>query len=371
MSEESEKPKKIKDIRERLGRPTTRTPPKTEGGDVVPPPPSMVPGKPGTRPPSMGHGRGAPSDPFQSAVPAAGHQQVRIVVDEEAVAEHHEGRSKRDRKLMAVAGSIALALGLVLGALAHNVIQDRAQYNRSARDGKEIYQSVRDASDQVAQAKALVDRARGAANPTIGATPAVDYQALEALRAMEIPFTAAHFSNKWLVKFNRETVDALVTYAREVNEVWAQFDKLANRSLPPARRAELEAAAKDEHAVTATATGCVPTLGQGGMRCGLVYVDMPEEQGATKAQVRAVRSGRAVEKEIYSGQDLRSNPTTYVILTNPEMSKGVLGQQQNAFVTYRKELGQLSKLVDQLTQTQGRLETELGNIATLQELGGI
>ena len=370
MSEDSEKPKKIKDIRERLGRRKTGTPARKEAGGVTPPPPSVMPGA-GGRPPSFlgGSGTGGGGDPFRSTVPVAGHhQEVRIVVDEEAVAEHHEGISKRVRKLMGFSGAIALFIGLLLGLLASNVVQSRREYNRVVRDGKEIYQSVRDASDHVASAKVLVDRAMSKAQPPIGSDPSVDYEALDQLRTMAVPFTAAHFSNKTFVKFNRETVDALLAYARQVGALWEEFDRLANKSLPPARRAELDAAAKDEQAVAATPTGCVPSVGQAGVRCGLVYVDMPEEQGATKVNVRSAKGGRPVEKELYAGQDLRSNASNYVILTNSEQSKGVLGQKQNAFVSYRKELRALSKLMDETTQTQGRLETELGNVASLKEL---
>lgn len=368
MSEDSEKPKKIKDIRERLGRPSKRTSPNKEAPGVVPPPPSVMPGPRG--PGFRGGSSSSPGgDPFHSGSPVAGQaQEVRIVVDEEAVAEHHEGVSKRVRKLLAFTGAIAAVVGLLLGLLASNVIQSRREYNRVVRDGKDIYQAVRDASDKVAEAKVLVDRTDSAANPSVGTAPSVDYEALEALRAMPVPFTAAQFSDKSFVKFNRETADALLAYARQIGALWEDFDRVANKSLPPARRTELDAAAKDEQAVTSSLTGCVPSVGQGSIRCGLVYVDVPEDQGATTAQVRATRGGRAVEKQIYAGQDLRNNASNYVIVTNPEQSRGVLGEKQNAFVTFRKELRELSKLMDETLQTQGRLETELGNVASLKAL---
>jgi hypothetical protein len=226
------------------------------------------------------------------------------------------------------------------------------------------------AADEVAEAKQLLDRAAAAAKSRPGQGPSVDYEAIEKLRALPTPFTAADFAGLRYTKFNRETVNSLFSYARQVDELWDGFDKLAGRVLPPARRAELDEAAQDETAITTMPTGCVPTLGEGGFRCGLVYVDMPEslDPGAAKVQVRVNRGSRPFEKEIYRGQDLRQNASNFVILTNPEQSQGVLGQRRNAFSEYRQDLERLSRLMDTTLQTQGELEKGLGAVAGLQEI---
>ncbi len=370
MSDELQKPKKPRDIRERLGRGTAQPPPPdVEAGDVAPPPPlgGVAP------PPGFVGGRAAKrSGPFRgSTTPGASKpQEVRIVVDEQAVATAHEGRGRRARKLMLITGGAAALVGIFLGVLSTAVTINRREYNQAVRDGKAVYEGVRAAADQVAEAKRLLDRASTAAKSRPGEGPSVDYEAIEKLRALPTPFTSADFIGLRYTKFNRETVNALFLYARQIDELWDGFDKLAGRVLPDARRAELDEAAQDETAITTSPTGCVPTLGEGGFRCGLVYVDMPEAIDATttKLQVRVNRGSRPFEKQIYTGQDLRQNASNYVILTNPEQSAGVLGQRTNAFSAYRRDLAELSRLMSATLVTQGTLEKGLGAVAGLQEI---
>ncbi|MGB5695735.1 MAG: hypothetical protein WBM46_08795, partial [Polyangiales bacterium] len=299
----------------------------------------------------------------------AAQQEVRIVVDEQAVATAHEGKSRHVRKLMMWTGGGAALLGLFLGVLATTVMSKRIEYNIAVRDGKAVYEGVRAAADQVAEAKRLLDRAASAAKARPGEGPSVDYEAIERLRALPTPFTVADFAGLNYSKFSRETVNLLFVYARQVGELWDEFDRLAGRVLPESRRNELDEAAKDETAITTSPTGCVPTLGEGGFRCGLVYVDMPETDAAsTKLKVRVTPGGKPFDKELYVGQDLRQNASNYVILTNPEQSAGVLGQRKNAFASYRRDLGELAQLMDATVQTQGSLEKGLGAIAGLKEI---
>lgn len=370
MSDEIEKPRKVRDIRERLGRITTNPgAPGDETGDVVPPPPGVGGVAP---PPRFVGGRVAKrSGPFSdSATGGAPQQEVRIVVDEKAVASAKEGTTRKARRFMLIAGGAAGALGLLLGVLAGGVTMQRRAYNQAVRDGKEIYQTVRTASDEVAEAKMLLDQVVAAARARPGIEPKVDYQAIEKLRSLPTPFSAAEFTGRRYDKFSPETVNALFAYTRNVSALWEGFDKLGSSTLPNARRRELNEAAKDQNAVVATPTGCVPTLGEGGFRCGLVYVDMPEEGASSgkKLRVRTSRGSRAFEKELYIGQDLQRNPSNYVILTNPEQSQGVLGRRQNAFARYRKELAALSALMGSTLESQGLLEKGLGQVAGLQEL---
>ena len=158
-------------------------------------------------------------------------------------------------------------------------------------------------------------------------------------------------------------------YARQVGELWDKFDSLGARVLPESRRAELDEATQDETALTTSPTGCVPTLGEGGFRCGLVYVDMPDmEADSKKLKVRATRGSKPFEKELYVGQDLRQSASNYVILTNPDQSAGVLGQRKNAFASYRRDLADLARLMDSTLETQGSLEKGLGAVAGLEEI---
>ncbi len=369
MSEELQKSKKVRDIRERLGRKTAPPPAQSANdGGVAPPPPVLGGIAP---PPGFVGGQAAKrSGPFGGTTSKApAQQEVRIVVDEQAVATAHEGKNRRVRKLMIMSGAGAALVGLFLGILSTTVMSRRTQYNVAVRDGKAVYQAVRGAGDQVAEAQRLLDRAVSAAKARPGEGPSVDYEAIEQLRALPTPFTAADFAGLNYTKFNPETVNALFLYARQVGELWDEFDSVASRVLPNARRAELDEAAQDETALTTSPTGCVPTLGEGGFRCGLVYVDMPDgDAGTTTLKVRATRGGKPVERELYQGQDLRQNASNYVILTNPDQSQGVLGQRQNAFSAYRKDLTQLARSMDATLETQGGLERGLGSVAGLEEI---
>ena len=369
MSDELQKSKKVRDIRERLGRKTAPPPAESpEEGGVAPPPPALGGIAP---PPGFVGGQAAKrSGPFggtTSKGPA--QQEVRIVVDEQAMATAHEGKSKRVRKLMMMSGAGAALVGLFLGVLSTTVMSRRVQYNVAVRDGKAVYQAVRAAGDQVAEAKRLLDRAVSSAKSRPGEGPSVDYEAIEKLRTLPTPFTAADFAGLHYTKFNRETVNSLFLYARQVGELFDEFDTVANRVLPEQRRKELDEAAQDETALTTSPTGCVPTLGEGGFRCGLVYVDMPDGDTATsKLKVRATRGSKPFEKELYQGQDLRQNASNYVILTNPDQSQGGLGRRQNAFSAYRKDLADLSRVMDATFETQGSLEKGLGSVAGLEEI---
>jgi len=369
MSDELQKSKKVRDIRERLGKNTAPPPPNTvEEGGVAPPPPTLGGVAP---PPGFVGGQAAKrSGPFGGTTSKGhAHQEVRIVVDEQAVATAHEGKSRRVRKLMMMTGGGAALLGLFLGVLSTTVMSKRSEYNLAVRDGKAVYEGVRVAADQVTEAKRLLDRAAGAAKARPGEGPSVDYEAIEQLRALPTPFTAADFAGLHYTKFNRETVNALFVYARQVGELWDRFDSLAARVLPESRRAELNEAAQDETAITTSPTGCVPTLGEGGFRCGLVYVDMPDaEADSTKLKVRVTRGSKPFEKELYVGQDLRQNSSNYVILTNPEQSAGVLSQRKNAFASYRRNLAEIARLMDATLETQGGLARGLGAVAGLDEI---
>jgi len=369
MSDELQKSKKVRDIRERLGKNTAPPPPASpEEGGVAPPPPTLGGVAP---PPGFVGGQAARrSGPFGGTTSQAhAHKEVRIVVDEQAMATAHEGKSRRVRKLMMMTGGGAALVGLFLGVLASTVTSKRSEYNVAVRDGKAIYEGVRAAADQVTEAKRLLDRAAGAAKARPGEGPSVDYEAIEQLRALPTPFTAADFAGLHYTKFSSENVNSLFLYARQVGELWAEFDSLAGRVLPAARRTELDEAAQDETALTTSPTGCVPVLGEGGFRCGLVYVDMPDtETASTKLKVRVTRGGKPFDKELYVGQDLRQNASNYVILTNPDQSSGVLGQRKNAFASYRRDLAELARLMDATLQTQGTLEKGLGAVAGLEEI---
>lgn len=387
MADQAKKPRKIKDLKARLGRTIA---PNQQGGQPAVPAPNVgptagarpaggaipAPAIPGGGPPGKivppTFGKPAPqptqpADPFAAApAHAVGPQEVRLVIDEKPVADAEVGRKARGRFLI-IAGAF-LAIGLVVGYGAGSMMSDRSLYNLAVRDGKDIYQTVREASDTVTKAQRYVDAAMAKARGGGGAQSAVDYQAIEALRALEKPLDAGTFSRRRYSAFKPETVDALFEWYNNVNLLWEKFETLAARTLPEARRRALDEAAVAAGTV-ATLTGCVPTLTEEQYSCGLVFVRIPEDGDGTKAMVRTTRaSGREFEKTVYTGQDLTEGTDNYVIINNPQRSVGVLGEQAGDFAQYSAQIAEIKQLMDRTIEVQGRLERELGDVARLEEV---
>lgn len=387
----ADQPKKrdIKDLKARLGRTVAPTqkqaaavaPPTGLGGAVAPPggvvPPS-VPGVTGparpaggvAAPPFMQPTPAQPPDPFASAAVPAGPREVRIVVDEKPVEDAEVGRKKRLRNYILIAAGIVV--GLVLGFGFGSTMGDRNTYALAVQDGKDIYAKVREASDTVNRAKRLVDQAVTAARGGGGKAAAVDYEAIEQLRALKKPIDADAFSRKRYSAFNPGTVDALFQYYNNVQNIWERFTSLSARTLGPQQRRLLDNAARAAGEMATQQTGCVPSVVEEQWFCGLVFVHPPAEQTEappTKVMVSTTPTGRTFEKTIYTGaedQNLTASPDNFVILTHTIRSVGVLGQPASAFAEYQRDLMQIKQLMDQTVEVQGRLETELGNIARLE-----
>ena len=374
MTDDTPEKPKTRDLRSRLGR-KSQVPASTDPEDGVAPPPADVVGPGGIAPPPnfIGKPERKSAVPFATTTAQqASPQQVKIVVDEQAMEEHSAHRDKRARRTMLMAGTVAGLIGLAIGYMVATQLIKRSTYNRAVADGKSIRGAVVEASNTVAEAKALLDRSISAAKDRAGESPKVDYEAIEKLRALPLPFSAKDFHGKSYTQMSAEIVNTLFGYNQQLGELWDQFDRLGQRTLPAPRRQELDAAAQDTGAATSKLTGCVPTVAEGAVRCGLVFAELVEptekEPNPTKAKVRASRGGKSVLKEIYRGQSLQNGASDYVILTNPQQSGGVLGQQKNAFSEYRRTLRQLSEQMEQTMRSQGKLETELGAIASLSKL---
>jgi hypothetical protein len=385
------KPKDIKDLKARLGRtivPTTQkggVPAPSLGGDapgegIAPPsfvapvdaaaPPSVTPppafatapGLASVAPPPFMQPAAAPAapaapaaaprpaDPF-AAVPSysEGPREVRLVIDEKPVDDSEIGRKQRGRTFIVLA--LGVLLGGALGFGTGNVVEQNRLRGQVIADGKEIYNSVHSASDVVNQSKRLVGAAleKASANP-----PSVDFASIEQLRALKKPFEAGVFARRKYGAFQPGTVDALFEYYNNVNPLWDKIASLSARTL------------------ATTAYGLVPRSIEGALVGTLVFVDPPpappageQPQPRTEASVRATRGGAAATKKIYTGQSLEEDPSQYVILVEGASSVNVLGQQANAFGQYRANLAELKTLLDKTIEIQGRLETELGQIAAL------
>lgn len=391
----TKKPRKIKDLKARLGR--TIAPNTPQGGDAVAPPPGSVappggqpstPAPGGVVPPPGGvvpppsaappgivappfaqkQAASAPppaaADPFAAQQPAAGPQEVRLVIDDKPVDDAEVGRQRKGRTALLL--GLGALLGLTLGYFSGSVMNDRKIHNMAVRDGKEIYEAVREASNTVSEAQRLIDQAVAKARGSAGQPPAVDYESIEALRALEKPFGANVFARKNYQLFRTDTVDALFDYYNHVNQMWNRIESLAAMTAGDQRREELNNSAASMENATAL-IGCLIRVEDNRYQCNLGFVTLPED-GNGKVSIRpSQRSRSSVEKELYVGEgDLSSGD--YIVLVNNQQSMGVLGTQSNLFAEYVREIGSLKALADETVEIQGRLETGLGEVASNEEV---
>ncbi len=387
--------KKKRDLKARLGK--TISPGGAKGGGVVPPPSGggVVP------PPSVGGGAapdgvvpppaigGAPStgvpappfgqkeekkkssDPFGPKSTAdEGPREVRLVIDDKSAVDDKEvGRKKQGRNFILI--GVGLIVGLVVGYGGGNMMSDRQLYNLAVRDGKDIYESVRNAADVVTKAQRYVDAATTTARGGPGKAPDVDVEALEALRALEKPLDAHAFARKRYGAFQPQTVDALFEYYNNVNLLWDQFERITNRTLPEARLAAIRSAAEATQGMT-NPSGCVPSVVDDQFVCGLVFLRVDEETGGMMVRASLTTTHEFEKVRYLHSEEQQSafveNPENFVILNHPERSQGVLGEQASLFANYAASLSEAKGLLDRTVELQGRLETDLGQIARLEEV---
>lgn len=291
------------------------------------------------------------------------------MMDDKPVDDGEIGRKRRGRNVILLVAGVAL--GCSVGYGMGSIMSDRRVYNVTVRDGASIYKDVKKSSDALQEASKWIDQALRAARGVPGKPPTVDVAAVEALRRLAKPFAAEAFARKRYNNFKVGTVDALFEYYNKVGVLWDKFSTLASRTLPPQRRADLEAAAEVAKSLAGSQTGCVPVFNEGRLVCELVFVSVPREQAGEKSNqvtVSSTRRGVSSPKTLYAGQDLKVDPGQYVVLTDTPKSVGVLGQQASVFAEYQRDLIALRQLADSTLEVQGRLERELGEIARLREV---
>jgi len=152
---------------------------------------------------------------------------------------------------MILAGVGGVLVGVFLGFLAATVMSRRSAYDVAVRDGRAVYEGLRAAKVDMEEARRLLDRARSSAEGREGEPPTVDYEAMEQLRALQAPFTAGDFVGLNYLIFNRQTVNWMFTYARQVDELWAKIEKVTARVPPESSRNERDDAGQDDKAFTA------------------------------------------------------------------------------------------------------------------------
>jgi hypothetical protein len=392
MAEEQPKqPRKVKDLKARLGRTIApgvnplaggdgAIPPPGVGGDgPVPPPANIAPqgpvlgGPQVVAPPFLQKKKpkaAASDDPFAAGEePAAGPREVRLVIDDSAVAESEVGRQSRRGVIMAA--SLSALVAIIFGFGVGNAMSGRRDHNRAVQSAIRIHEAVQSAEDPLNQIQAQLEKAMTAARGGAGKAPAVDYDAVQALQAVENPFPVDRFSTENYSKFNPAATDALFTFYRKSQDLFDQLRSFAARTRN--RKTELDEAAAAANSLTTDQTGCIPVIANQRILCGLVYVDPPQAAAEGQAPsnmltVRATKNGRPAEREIYTGQNIVENPDKYVILTNTATSVGVLGQRAAAFGEYSRDLASIKQTLDTIFEARGRLRAELDRIRSLDQL---
>lgn len=400
MADEPKKPKKIKDLKARLGRtispntpgavmpPGVTTPasgadasgevsppvvasPAASKGAVLPPSNSILPGArkkavPVNSPFAPKQPKAPEAiDPFSaspSQAPPAGPQQVRLVFDDSQLDNKEIGR-KNTMKYVAVAVA-ALALGGAFGGVIGGSMSKRSAQNATIEDAQAIESVLQTATTRIEQAQGLIDEAARKAV----ADSEVDYESIEALRAIEMPFDANAFVGRNYVFFEPATVNALFMMYMKTQQAWDLIDSIGNLTAGDERREQLNAAASS-NAESRSLIGCVPGVTDNRLVCSLGFVDIVEENGQTQVKVRESRAARrSVDKQVFSGQDLSENPQDYVILVNSAQSRGVLGEQSTLFNDYTRRIANLKVLLEEIMELRSTAQQGVGEIAAMESL---
>lgn len=376
MAEEENQPRKMKDLKARLGRTIA---PSTMSGPVAPPgAPTQAP--PGIAPPSFLTPAKAAEDPF--AASAAAQQSVeaaQIAFDESAVQEIQAKHTKERTQSVLITAGITALVAIGIGYVIGGVASQRDRFKSAIATSEEIYQSVDQAQAPLDEAYELISRITRKA-----AEHEIDFSALETLRAMPNPFQADAFAGKDYLLFNAQAVDSLFAFNREAAAVFTQISRFSQNALSANGRARLEEAVEAEKNMKAASdsafakgfgwmqhqVGCRPQTGGPVPRCELVYVDTPPLNAAgTEVTSATVKAGpnprnRPYEGQLYTGrEDLSKKIDDYIILVDNEKSLGVLGEKTSAFTEFVREANRIrTTLEENVDKERIRAKVELDRI---------
>jgi hypothetical protein len=315
-----------------------------------------------------------PFDVMGTAPTAVVEKKVKLVIDDSAVKESEIGRRGGARNMVLVA--IGLALGVVAGFGVGSTGADRKQYNMAVRDGKDIYKRIGDVSKVLETAQGHIRAAVDATQGGPGKQAKVDYKAIEDLRAIERPFTAAEFSRRRYLAFPTPVVDDLFEYYNNVNLLWDKFEVLSNKVAGDRAREALDKSAKAAEELISTDYGLVLAKSGDAMIGGLVVArPKPPEPGKEPKEgdpqlvlVSSRDGGREVERTLFAGQeDFLEKYDSYVVMIDKGRSMGTLGTAANLFGQLRGEITSTQALMERTMEVQGRLIKELGKVAALEE----
>jgi hypothetical protein len=334
--------------------------------------------QPSARPPAGGQR----VDPFGGNAGAAPVQsrKVTLVLDDSAIKDDEIGRKSRTLTMgLAVLGTV---LGLGLGFGIGSTAGDRRQFSMAVHDGKDIYTKIQEVSKQVDAARTLLRRAVDASSGGPGKKASVDFPAIEELVAMKRPFGANEFHRKLYRAFDPGVVDDLFDYYNSINLMWDAFTTLGARTAGQGKRDALVKSAAATDGLLNTQYGMVLAKNGEAFAGSLVFVTIPPavepppepkkgkaaEPEAQKVLAASSQGGQGVERTLFAGQDgLSEDFDKYVFILDKVRSRTILGESANLFAKYRGDLMDINARMDKATETQGRLVTGLGKIASLSD----
>ncbi|HHH28023.1 MAG TPA: hypothetical protein ENK57_06725 [Polyangiaceae bacterium] len=413
------KPKKKRDLRARLGRtitpktkgagapappPGAPTPPPNLGGaepaapaaaaqpkpKATPPPAGITPPPAGVAKPPAGIGGrpspalaappfakaaapaapAAPADPF-AALPQSAEQQkvVKLEFDDKLVMDAEVGKKKTFT--LAIVGAVALAAGLGLGFFGGSTYEYNKIFDKTIRDAQATYAAVNEASTTVNAAQRHMNAivAAAAGNESEGTGPGVDYDSIEALRALTVPFELSAFTDKNYNALGSTTVNDLFQYAVNVGRIWREIRVLVASTLAQSNREELDRTAAATAEGASTRYGAVLTLADDGFVVGSLGYLAAAPEGSEPGTVlaRATRNGRGRTLSVFADredQTIESGAPAYVMLIDNAGSRGVLAEQTGAFGRFLNQLRTLKPLIDETIEIQGRLLTAISGSIT-------
>lgn len=311
-----------------------------------------------------------PADPFSAPAVVAQEKVVRLEFDDRLVQDAEVGKTQTFK--IAIVAAVVLVLGLGVGFFGGSTYENRKIFDRTVRDAQSVYAAVNQASSTINAAQRHVNTivAAAAGNESEGRAPAVDYDTITALRALEQPFDASAFTGKNYNAFSPDTVHDLFQYLMNVARLWGDFQALAAMTLAETAREELDRTAAETAQGASTMYGAVLTRNEDGVLVSsLAFVAPATGEGAEEGQflARATRTGRALTLRNFQaaeGEVIEAGTPAFFVLVDGASSRGVLAEQTGAFGRFLMELRRIKPLVDQTVEIQGRLLTSISGALT-------
>lgn len=318
-------------------------------------------------------------------------KKVRLVIDDSAVKDSEIGRKGSTVAIitLAIGGVLGLGIGFGIGSTK----AENNQFNMAVRDGKDIYTKINEVSKKLETAQASVRAALEASQGGPGKQAKADYKSIEALVALERPFSAGEFSRRRYLAFPTNVVDDLFEYYNNINLLWDKFAALGVKTSGQHARESLDKSAAAADELIASEYGLVVSKTGDDYAGGIVVVrrkpadeveaadakkdkkkgkdkDAKEEDASVIMMVSSREGGQEVERKLFQGQsDYLEKSGDYVISVDKAKSMKTLGGGATLFGQYRSDIADINGLMVKTAEIQGRLIKSLGEINNMQERG--